>query len=71
MIIKTVEEAEEFVSRTPNFSWDGWNIVHSVQDDYAEYLLVGVFNKDDGRWYRRTVFPCVDQGWEIPDSVAR
>lgn len=69
MIIKTTSEADKLVNENPNFSWDGWNIVYKVQDDYAEYQLFGVFNREDGKWYRKIVFPCNEDGWIIPDSA--
>lgn len=69
MIIKTIDQAEELVKNNSNLSWDGWNIIYRVQDDYAEYLSVGVFNKSDGKWYKKIVFSYGDTGWDIPDSV--
>lgn len=71
MMLKTLDEAESFVLNTEGFMWDGWNIIRLVQDDYAEYLPIGVFNREDGKWYRKTVFPCHDGCWEIPDTAAK
>ena len=71
MIIRTIEEAEEFVRNSPKFDWDGWDIVYVVQDDYAEFLSVGFLNKADNKWYKRVVYACGENGWEIPDSVIR
>lgn len=68
MILKTIDEAESFVNSNESFSWDGWNIVKLIQDDYAEYLSIGSFNKNNGKWYRKIVFECSDYGWQIPDS---
>lgn len=71
MIIQTIEEAEKFVNNTKNFKWDGWNIIHIIQDDYAEYLPVGFFNQEDRKWYKKTVYYCGENGWEIPDAVIK
>lgn len=71
MIIQTIDHAERFVKNTPNFSWEGWDIVYIVQDDYAEYLPVGIFNKEENKWYRKSVYSYGDHGWDIPDSVIR
>lgn len=69
MIIKTIDEASEIVDSNNSLSWDGWNIIHLRQDDYAEYLSIGVFNKSDGKWYRKTVFSYDEDGWNIPDEL--
>jgi hypothetical protein len=69
MIISEQSSAEDIVNKNPNLSWDGWNIVHRVQDDYAEYLPVGVFDNLTLQWYRQTVYPCTEMGWELPESV--
>jgi hypothetical protein len=68
MIIATIDEAEEFVNNHQNFTWDGWDIVYMVQDDYAEYLAAGIFNKEEKKWYRRIIY-AYDGGWNIPNSV--
>jgi len=70
MIIQTMNEAEKFVKDHPNFSWDGWDIVYLIQDDYAEYLSVGVYNKEENKWYKKSRYP-YDNGWNIPDPVIR
>lgn len=70
MIIQSLDEAEIFVESHKNFSWDGWNIVYIVQDDYAEYLHTGFFDKESGKWYNRSIYRYSDSGWNIPDSVA-
>lgn len=70
MIIRTLEDAESFVKDHSSFYWDGWDIVHVVQDDYAEYLASGFFDKESGKWYNRSIYRYSDSGWNIPDSVA-
>lgn len=69
MKIASLDEAERIVNSNPSLSWDGWNIVHTVEDDYAEFLHVGVFDKSSEKWYKRTVFTCDKDGWLLPDSV--
>lgn len=71
MIIQTMGDAEQFVSNNPNFTWDGWDIVYTVQDDYAEYLPVGIYNREENKWYRRSIYAYGDNGWNIPDSVLK
>jgi len=65
-----MDEAEEFVNTHPNFTWDGWDIVYVIQDDYAEYLSSGFYNKEENKWYRKSIYS-YDGGWNIPDSVTR
>jgi hypothetical protein len=71
MIVKNSDDAHEIVNKNPELSWEGWTIVRTVQDDYAEYLAIGTFNREDGRWYRKEKFPLHEFGWDIPDSVVR
>lgn len=71
MILTEYTEAAEFVRNNDTLSWDGWNIVRDVQDDYAEYLPTGFFKREEGKWYKRVTFPLEADGWSIPDSYAR
>lgn len=71
MILKTLDEAETFVQNTKGFEWEGWNIIKLVQDDYAEFLPIGSFNRNDGKWYRKSVYLYNNDCWEIPDSAAK
>lgn len=70
MILQTMAEAEEFVNSHPNFTWDGWNIIYTIEDDYAEYLPSGFYNREENKWYRKSIYS-YDDGWNIPDSVIR
>jgi hypothetical protein len=69
MIISDLNKMEEIVDKNSNLSWEGWNVVQLIQDDYAEYLINGVFDKKKLLWYRKNVFPCTEKGWDIPESV--
>jgi hypothetical protein len=69
MIVSDVNEMHEIVRNNSALSWDGWVVVKSVQDDYAEYLASGFYNREDSRWYRRERYPLHEFGWEIPDGV--
>ena len=69
MKIKSLSEAEKVVGNNPNLSWDGWDVVYLVQDDYAEFLHIGFFDKESGKWCKRLIFSCGPDGWDIPDSV--
>lgn len=69
MKVTDLNQAEELVKINPHLSWDGWNIVLLKEDEYAEFLSSGYFDRNTEKWYRRQVFPCKDNGWNIPDSV--
>lgn len=69
MKISELNEAEKIVDKNPSLSWDGWDIVHIVQDDYAEFLHIGFFDKETNLWYKKFIFECGHDGWDIPDSV--
>ena len=64
-----MKKMEEYVRNSNNLSWDGWNVVYKKQDDYAEYLVDGYFDRETGKWYRKTVYSCGENGWEIPNAV--
>jgi hypothetical protein len=69
MIVSNLNDVEVIVKNNPSLSWDGWNIVCLIQDDYAEYLPIGVFDKITRQWYKKTTYPCNDKGWDLPESV--
>jgi hypothetical protein len=69
MKITELSEAERIVSNNPDLSWDGWNIQYIIQDDYAEFLHIGFFDPFSQKWYKRFIFECLEDGWDIPDSV--
>jgi hypothetical protein len=69
MRIKSLSEAEIIVENNPSLSWDGWDVIYVVQDDYAEFLHIGFFDKESGKWYKKFIFSCDSEGWDIPDSV--
>lgn len=69
MLINSMEEMEEIVSKHQHLSWEGWDIISLKQDDYAQYLSEGFLDKETGRWYRKSRYSCGENGWEIPDSV--
>jgi hypothetical protein len=69
MIVTSLSEAERIVEESPHLSWDGWDIQYLVQDDYAEFLHIGFFDQTTQKWYKRFIFACEPDGWNIPDSV--
>lgn len=69
MLVNNIEDMEEIVEKSQHLSWSGWDIVSVKQDDYAEYLVDGYFDKSVGKWYRKSVYSCGENGWDIPDSV--
>ena len=69
MKITSLDDAERIVENNSQLSWDGWNIIYLVQDDYAEFLHIGLFDKSSQKWYKRFIFECSQDGWNIPDSV--
>lgn len=72
MIIQNLDDAEVIVSNTRNLSWEGWNIVHKVQDDSAEYDVHGVYDRRVEKWFRRISYPYINgTGWDIPNSLLK
>lgn len=70
MKILDIETVEQIVKNNPNLHWDGWNVICLDQDDYAEFLPTGVFDRTTGKWYRKKVYALHDDGtWTIPDEA--
>ena len=55
MIVTDIQEMEKIVNSSNTLSWDGWDVVCHVQKDDSEFLSTGSFNKQNGKWYSRTV----------------
>lgn len=72
MEINDLQIAEDIVKANPQLSWVGWTIVHSVQDDAAEYDYRGYYDRNKEKWFRRISYPFVDgTGWVLPDSLIK
>lgn len=72
MVIKNLDDAEVIVDNNPNLSWDGWTIIHKVQDDSAEYDIRGSYDREVGKWFRRIPYQYVDNtGWVVPNSLSK
>ena len=72
MQIQTLDEAEVVVQNSKNLSWDGWTIIHSVQDDSAEYDTSGAYDRGVGKWFGRISYPYINgTGWDIPKSLLK
>jgi hypothetical protein len=69
MIVNSIEDMNEIIIKNPHLVWEGWDVAHVVQDDYAEYLSIGFFDKKTSKWYKKTVYKIDDFGWDIPESV--
>lgn len=69
MKVTDLADAEKIVNNNPNLKWDGWDIVYVIQDDYAEFLHIGFFDKSSEKWYKKFIFECDQGGWDIPDTV--
>lgn len=69
MIVSSLNDAEDIVSKNPNLSWDGWSIVYLLQDDYAEFLSIGWFDASTKSWYKKTIYHCTEDGWHLPELL--
>ena len=64
-----ISVAEKIVDANYKLTWDGWNIVHTVPDGSVEYHKSGRYSRALGKWSKQTVYTCLKDGWDIPDSV--
>jgi hypothetical protein len=67
MVIRTIEEMENVVSKTKGLFWDGWSVVARVKTDKARTSKFGVCIQ--GVWYMEQRFEPGDSGWTIPEKI--
>lgn len=67
MLIKTIDEMEQIVSKNKSLKWDGWTVV-SLQP-----IKDGTFSKDavkiKNRWFIQRRYELSSDGWEIPNKL--
>lgn len=64
-----IEQLEDVVNNnTKLFYWDGWDLIHIIEDELGYMKKNGIF-KDD-KWYVKQVFKCEDGYWDIPNRIA-
>lgn len=71
MKIPDLDTAETVVSKNPELSWDGWNVVQKTQDDSAQFNVNGVYDRITGKWYIKKTYSldCDEGCWTIPDEA--
>lgn len=69
MIVSSLSQMENIVNTNKNLSWDGWDVVSHIKQSDSEFMNNGSFNRKNSKWYTKTVYPCRENGWNIPDSV--
>ena len=65
MKISSLEKAEQIVSKNKNMHWDGWDIVHLIEDPNGYIDSTGIFKND--KWHTSNIFKLEDNGWNIPE----
>jgi hypothetical protein len=48
--ILNLASAEEFVKRTSNVRWEGWDLITFVPQPRAYMMPKGRFDRETGRW---------------------
>jgi hypothetical protein len=69
MLVNDILDMEKIVDNSKYLHWEGWSVIHSVPDEYAEMSNEGYFNRSLGGWYKKKVYHCGTSGWDIPDAV--
>lgn len=69
MLITSLTKMEEIVDSHPELNWEGWDVVRYKKNDAAQFHTNGAYK--DGAWYTKYVFPITEQGWSIPERIAR
>lgn len=69
MLINSLEQMEQIVSKTSVLSWDGWSVVEMYPSEKGRTSTNGVFHH--GKWNLKRSFIPSRQGWEIPNKYVR
>jgi hypothetical protein len=69
MLISDMTVMERIIEKNENLHWDGWSVIHIVEDPSAEYDNSGYYNRALGKWFRKKSYLPDGIGWDIPDSV--
>lgn len=69
MVINSLEQMENIVSKNKSLSWDGWDVVELIQSPTAWSKPNGAFVK--GSWYFKNTFTIAKDGWSIPNKYVR
>ena len=70
--VLTMESAEEYVRRSRNVRWDGWDLVKFVPNKNAWKMPNGVYNRETGEWGLEYRTPVDSRGlWTIKVPVSR
>jgi hypothetical protein len=69
MLITSLEYMEKVVESRSDLMWIGWDVAKLRKSETAFYNTDGVLK--DGDWYRQTIYPVTEKGWEVPASVGR
>lgn len=64
--LTSLDSAEQFVAKSRNSSWRGWDIVTHIPNDRAYMHKRGTFNRATGRWGFEYVYPVNSKGhWDV------
>lgn len=64
--LNSLDAAEEFVSKTPNTYWNGWNIVTFVPNGRAYIHKRGTYDRKFNRWGFTYTYPVTESGsWNV------
>lgn len=69
MNVKSLEQMEKIVQSNKQLLWDGWTVIHSVQNPTAWMSRRGAYLK--GKWHIQKRYEPGPLGWEIPDKLVR
>lgn len=67
--MNSIDFVEELVNLNPNLCWEGWDVVHLLEDPNGYMNTNGVFK--DGKWYIKEVYKLKEDGWDIPKKIMR
>jgi hypothetical protein len=69
MLIKSLEEMQTVVENNKSLVWDGWDVVQLTPSALGWMKTNGKYI--DGKWYEVRKFTSSENGWDIPDKLAK
>jgi hypothetical protein len=67
MIVQTLEQMEQIVSKNKNLFWDGWTVVNKYKSEKAKTSKYGIYLNNN--WYMSKRFEPNRNGWDIPERL--
>lgn len=69
MLVSSLEQMEQIVSRNRNLRWDGWDVIFSYASEKGRTSKFGARVKDV--WHLERRVDLTEEGWHVPKKYVR